>query len=114
MGRLVSIHKTLCKTPKSTLAKAILIQKGNETMKTKEDIYDEQIKPLMHKIYDICKENRIAMLAQFSIPGANDPAQNTLQVMTSLLEDDCDPPQTMLNALEALRPDLLTGKRVSI
>jgi hypothetical protein len=37
---------------------------------TKEDIYDEQISPLMTKIIAICKEHQIPMVAQFQY--AND------------------------------------------
>lgn len=34
----------------------------------KEEIYDNQISPLMTQVIDICKKNNIAMLMSFSIP----------------------------------------------
>ena len=36
-------------------------------MYDKEDIYDEQIAPLMTKIIEICKEENIPMTAQFAL-----------------------------------------------
>ena len=38
---------------------------------TKEDVYDEQISPLMAQIIAICKEHRIPLVAQFNY--ANEP-----------------------------------------
>ena len=38
---------------------------------TKEDVYDEQISPLMTQIIAICKEHRIPLVAQFNY--ANEP-----------------------------------------
>ena len=38
----------------------------------KEQIYDEQISPLMTKIIEICKEHKIDMLATFAIPTEGD------------------------------------------
>jgi imidazolonepropionase-like amidohydrolase len=38
----------------------------------KEQIYDEQISPLMAKIIGICKERGIAMVASFAIPTEED------------------------------------------
>ena len=34
---------------------------------TKEEIYDEQINPLMAQIINICKVNKIAMIADFAL-----------------------------------------------
>lgn len=39
----------------------------------KEQIYDSQINPLMAQVIDICKANKIAMLATFDIPNDDDP-----------------------------------------
>ncbi len=36
-------------------------------MKTTEQVYDEEISPLMSRIIDICIANRIPMLAHFSL-----------------------------------------------
>jgi hypothetical protein len=38
----------------------------------KEQIYDSQINPLMEQIIEICKSNKIAMLATFAIPTPED------------------------------------------
>jgi len=38
----------------------------------KEQIYDNQINPLMAQIIEICKTNKIAMLATFDIPNDED------------------------------------------
>ncbi len=71
-------------------------------MKTKEEIYDEQINPLMAQIIAICQEHKIAMLADFAVPNNED---NGLQCTTALLGDETNPPATMLQAFELLRPD---------
>lgn len=49
----------------------------------KEQVYDEQIAPLMDQIIGICKTSGIAMVASFAIPTEEDP---TLRC-TSLLPD---------------------------
>lgn len=41
-------------------------------MKTKEQIYDEEIDPLMVQIIEICEKNGIAALCSFSIPNESD------------------------------------------
>jgi hypothetical protein len=42
-------------------------------MRTKEQVYDEDIAPLMGRILEICKENKIALVASFHCPNdAND------------------------------------------
>lgn len=51
----------------------------------KEQIYDEQIYPLMDKIISICKEHGIAMFASFSIPTDEQP---DLECMTHLPDGD--------------------------
>lgn len=66
----------------------------------KEQIYDEQIYPLMAEIVAICQLHKIAMLADFAIPTDDDP---TLQCTTALLSDSYDPPEQMRRALDILR-----------
>jgi len=41
-------------------------------MMTKEQIYDEQINPLMAQILEICTAHNIAMAASFAIPNDED------------------------------------------
>ncbi len=40
---------------------------------SKEDIYDDQIFPLMAEICKICQENKIAMVCSFATPSDEDP-----------------------------------------
>jgi len=58
-------------------------------MPTKEDIYDEQIAPLMSQIIAICKEHKIANVCTFSLPSDDDEG---LQCTTVMLDDEFDPP----------------------
>lgn len=50
----------------------------------KEQIYDDQISPLMRQIIQICKDNGIAMMADFAIPTDEDDGLRC----TSLLPDE--------------------------
>lgn len=42
-------------------------------MPDKEQVYDEQINPLMTQIIDICMKHGIAMFCDFAIPTEEDP-----------------------------------------
>lgn len=44
-----------------------------DTTMNKEQIYDEQIHPLMKQIVEICQDNGISMLCDFEIPNEDDP-----------------------------------------
>lgn len=70
-------------------------------MPNKEQIYDEKISPLMAQIIAICKENRIAFLADFLVPNDEDP---DLHCTSCLLGDDCEPSGMQLKAWDYLRP----------
>lgn len=63
----------------------------------KEAIYDKQINPLMTKIIAICKQHRIAFLADFALG-------DDLKCTSAILEDDCDPTDNQLQALDLLKP----------
>jgi len=39
----------------------------------KEQIYETQVAPLMKQVFDICKENNIGFIANFSIPTEERP-----------------------------------------
>jgi hypothetical protein len=67
----------------------------------KEQIYDEQISPLMTQIIAICKEHKIAFLASFSIPNDEDA---DLCCSSYMLDDDFEPPESFLRAKRELRP----------
>lgn len=68
---------------------------------TKEKIYDEKIAPLMSQIIAICKEHKIANICTFSIPDEDD---NGLQCTTAMLTDEYDPPETLKEAIDIIRP----------
>lgn len=65
----------------------------------KEQIYDEQIAPLMEQIIAICKNNGIAMVSSFSIPIETDDG---LQCTTYLADECGDLPQSYAAAARAL------------
>lgn len=66
----------------------------------KEKAYDEKVGPLMIQIIALCKEHKIAMLAQFATPNDEEP---DLLCTTALLEKEFDPPEHMLRALGFLK-----------
>ncbi|WP_175663087.1 hypothetical protein [Burkholderia ambifaria] len=76
------------------------------TTVTKEQVYDEQISPLMAQIIAICKEHAIPIVASFFTPGDDDP---DLAVTTALLGAGFEAPKNFSNALRALRPELFGG-----
>ena len=76
------------------------------TTVTKEQIYDEQISPLMTQIIAICKEHGIPIVASFFTPGDDDPE---LAVTTALLGNGFEAPKNFSNALRELRPELFDG-----
>ena len=69
-------------------------------MKDKEAIYDKEISPLMKQIIAICKEHKIAMVAQFAIPNESDP---DLRATTALTVAEYEPPKSMVAAVSLLK-----------
>ncbi|SDH11338.1 hypothetical protein SAMN05216466_107146 [Paraburkholderia phenazinium] len=67
----------------------------------KEQIYDEQISPLMTQIIAICRAHKIAHVACFAIPTEDDP---DLRCSTAQLTSDFEPPEEFLQAWKHLRP----------
>lgn len=66
-------------------------------MSTKEEVYDEEINPLMAQIIDICNANKIAFISSFCLD------KESLRCCTSaLLEDEFDPPREYLKILRIL------------
>jgi hypothetical protein len=63
----------------------------------KEQIYDAQVAPMMAQIIAICKENKIAMLADFAL-------DDDLKCMTALLSEEFAPSENQLKALQLLSP----------
>lgn len=66
---------------------------------SKEQVYDERIAPLMEQIIAICKEHKIAVLANFSTPNSQD---EHLVCTTALLASDFDPKEEQLLAYRIL------------
>ena len=56
---------------------------GSET-RTKEQVYDEDIFPLMQQVLTLCEQHTIPMIAHFAIPTPTDP---DLVVTSALLTD---------------------------
>jgi hypothetical protein len=67
----------------------------------KEQIYDEQISPLMAQIIAICQANKIAFLASFSIPNEEDP---DLRCTSAMLGDEYEPPEEFLRVWQEIKP----------
>lgn len=72
----------------------------SDDTRNKEQVYDEDIFPLMDQIIEVCKRHHIAMLAQFEIPT---PADAGLRCLTALCEKDADPSRDLLAAKDMLR-----------
>ncbi len=66
---------------------------------TKEEVYDSEISPLMAKIIEICKREKIAMIADFRL----DPEEG-LRCTTATLLDDHEPSDEQIEAFEILKP----------
>jgi hypothetical protein len=67
----------------------------------KEQVYDDQVSPLMSQIIEICKTNKIAFIASFSIPTEEDA---DLRCTSAMLEDAFEPPEEFLRAWREIRP----------
>jgi len=70
-------------------------------MTTKEEIYDNQIAPLMSQIIAICKEHKIANICTFALPSDEDEG---LQCTTVMLDDEFDPPEGYKKAMGHIMP----------
>lgn len=65
--------------------------------RTKEDIYDEEISPLMRQIIKICRENNIANICSFAFEDGT--------VDTIMVEDRFDPPEKLKECVKILYPE---------
>lgn len=70
-------------------------------IKDNEQIYDEQIAPLMTKIIEICKEHEIPMLCTFQY-GPEDEDEGTVPYCTTVLGEFEGTDEGILNALNGL------------
>lgn len=76
---------------------------------TKEQIYDEQINPLMAQIIAICKEHKIANVLTFSLD-----AETELLCTTCNIEEDTEPPEAFLQMVSILFPSRRSPLMVTV
>lgn len=74
----------------------------------KEEIYDEQIFPLMAQVIEICKRHRIPMLFDVALGCESEDDDGQLKCTTVLLDDEYEPSPEMLQAYEHIRPKRAT------
>jgi hypothetical protein len=75
----------------------------------KEQVYDDYISPLMARILEICKREKIAMLASFAIPNKDHP---DLVCTSALIGPEFGSPQVFrdcYNAIRGNRPFMMTN-----
>jgi len=82
---------------------------------SKEQIYDSEINPLMSKVIEICKANKIAMMATFDVPSDEDV---DLACTTALPDETGNWPDRIRECVNAARagrtsapPLMITTKR---
>ncbi|WP_448144572.1 hypothetical protein [Pseudomonas silesiensis] len=68
---------------------------------SKENVYDEQISPLVHEIIGICKEHNIALLLSAQLQDEDD---ETLYCTTILPGTDDVSDEKFVQALSIIRP----------
>ena len=68
---------------------------------TKEDIYDNEIAPLMAQVIEICLKYGIAMIANFACPNDTDA---DLQALSLVPDDNGKHPANHKEALYCIRP----------
>lgn len=67
----------------------------------KEEVYDNEISPLMAQIIEICQESNIAMVASFAIPTEEDEG---LRCTTHLSDETGELPEGIKEAVRTLKP----------
>lgn len=71
---------------------------------TKEEVYDNEINPLMAKIIAICTKNKIAMLANFQLSVGDEP---DLRCTTALLQEEFEPSKDQLAAFSMVKDGIV-------
>lgn len=71
---------------------------------TKEAVYDEQIYPLMERVIEICKANKIPLIFDVALGFEREDDDSQLKCTSVLLPDDFEPTEEMLRAWECIRP----------
>lgn len=64
---------------------------------SKESVYDAEIAPLMTQILEICKREKIALIADFGL-------NEDLHCTSALLEDEFYPSDNQLRSFHLLKP----------
>lgn len=74
-------------------------------MQTKADFYGHQVEPMMDKIYEICRENGIPMIAVFCLDqGKSDEGMLTMSIGGAHnLSEESNPPYPFLVAAKILQ-----------
>lgn len=70
-------------------------------MPNKEQIYDEQIHPLMAQVVAICQQHGIAFVANFAVPNDED---ESVQALTHLPDETGSFPASHIAAVRCIRP----------
>lgn len=65
--------------------------------RTKEEVYDAEINPLMAQIIEICKQRQIPMLASFSLD-----REEGLKCTTALLDEQWEVPEELFEACKVI------------
>ena len=78
-------------------------------MKTKEEIYDEQISPLMAQIITICNEHKIANLCTFALDVEED-----LYCTTAMIGDEYEAPEAYSQMYDLLRPPAVSMSTITV
>ncbi len=73
---------------------------------TKEEIFDEQIDPLMRQIITICEKHRISNICSFAL---DDDEDSELICTTTLIKEDCNPPEYYKDIMQILFPPEFNG-----
>ena len=68
---------------------------------TKEDIYDNEISPLMKQVIELCQKHGIAMIANFACP--NDESES-MQALSMVPDEKGEHPENHKEALVCIRP----------
>lgn len=67
----------------------------------KENIYDNEISPLMAQVIELCKKHGIAMIANFACPNDEDL---DLQALSVVPDENGEQPKNHKEALLCIRP----------
>ncbi len=80
---------------------------------SKEEIYDEQISPLMGQILTICQTHKIAMLMSFATPGDAE-GDDDLACTSALLSKEYEPHQQQKDAFDLLMGRSTTTSMITV